>query len=61
MFGIRQSGDLEFKLGCIYNDAAMLKAANDSAKNLANEEYLSVLQAYPSLKEKLSRYLVSTL
>jgi ATP-dependent DNA helicase RecG len=61
MFGIRQSGDLEFKLGCIYNDAAMLKAANDSVKSLTNEEYLSVIKAYPSLEEKLSRYLVSTL
>jgi ATP-dependent DNA helicase RecG len=61
MFGIRQSGDLEFKLGSIYDDAAMLKAANDSAKSLTSEEYLSVLESYPALKDKLNRYYVSTL
>ncbi|MGN1146810.1 MAG: ATP-dependent DNA helicase RecG [Lachnospiraceae bacterium] len=29
LFGIRQSGDLQFKLGDIYNDAAILKQASD--------------------------------
>lgn len=61
MFGIRQSGDLEFKLGSIYDDAAMLKAANDSAKSLSKEEYLCVLEGCPALKEKLNRYYLSTL
>lgn len=61
MFGIRQSGDLEFKLGSIYDDAALLKAANDSAKSVTKEEYLSVLESCPALKDKLSRYQVSTL
>ena len=29
LFGIRQSGDLQFKLGNIYNDAAILKQASE--------------------------------
>lgn len=61
MFGIRQSGDLEFKLGDIYHDATILKAANDSAKNLSTEEYLHVLNSYSALKDKLGHYDVSTL
>lgn len=61
LFGIRQSGELEFKLGCIYNDAAILKAANDSVKNLSAKDYLYIWNTYPSLKDKLNRYAASTL
>ena len=31
LFGIRQSGDLNFKLADIYQDAAILKQANEAA------------------------------
>lgn len=61
LFGIRQSGELEFKLGDIYNDAAMLKAANDSAKTLTSKEYLELTESYPALKMKLESYAASTL
>lgn len=61
LFGIRQSGDLEFKIGDIYQDASILKAANDLAKNLSNEEYCLLCQNYPALEEKLERLAVSTL
>lgn len=61
MFGIRQSGDLEFKLGDIYNDAETLKAANDCVKTLSLQEYLKVCEAYPALTEKLNSYAASTL
>lgn len=61
LFGIRQSGDLEFKIGDIYQDAAILKAANDLAKNLSKEEYCLLCQNYPALEEKLERLAVSTL
>ncbi|MBO5198990.1 MAG: ATP-dependent DNA helicase RecG [Lachnospiraceae bacterium] len=37
-FGIRQSGDMEFKLADIYNDAQVLKDANEAAKSLTPEE-----------------------
>lgn len=32
LFGIKQSGELSFKMGDIYNDAALLLLANDAAK-----------------------------
>lgn len=37
-FGIRQSGDMEFKLADIYNDAEVLKNANEAVKSLTEEE-----------------------
>ncbi len=61
MFGIRQSGEMEFKLGDIYNDAAILKAANDSAKSLTTKEFFKIYNDYPALEEKLNSYTASTL
>ena len=61
MFGIRQSGDLEFKLGDIYTDANMLKNANDAAKGLTDEEYFEVIDASPSLKNKMNSFNGGTL
>ena len=37
LFGVRQSGALEFKLGDIYNDASILKQAADCADRYKNE------------------------
>lgn len=37
LLGIRQSGDMVFKIGDIYQDADVLKAASDSAKLLLEE------------------------
>lgn len=61
MFGIRQSGDLEFKLGDIYTDANLLKNANDAAKGLTDEEYFEVIDASPSLKNKMNSFNGGTL
>lgn len=61
LFGIRQSGDLEFKIGDIYQDASILKAANETAKHLTAEEYLSLCNNYPALQDKFERLAVSTL
>lgn len=52
LFGIRQSGDLAFKLGDIYQDAEILKEASDCAKSYLesleegeiSEEYLQKIQ-----------------
>ena len=42
LFGIRQSGDLQFMLGDIYRDAAVLQSASDWAKKvLAKDRDLS--------------------
>ena len=38
LFGIRQSGDLAFRLGDIYTDAAVLKEAEEAASKTADSE-----------------------
>ena len=43
VFGVRQSGELQFELGDIYQDAEVLAAADMAAKSLTEEEYGQVL------------------
>ena len=38
MFGVRQSGELGFKIGDIYGDAMLLKQANEAAASVSDEE-----------------------
>lgn len=38
LFGIRQSGDMSFRLGDIYQDAAILKEASESIRELSEKE-----------------------
>ena len=38
-FGVRQSGDMIFQLGDIYNNADILKMANDAVDYLEKEQY----------------------
>lgn len=57
LFGIRQSGDLNFRLGDIYQDADILKAASETAGEiLALDENLSLKQN-KALKEMLDTYM----
>ncbi|MDD7220528.1 MAG: ATP-dependent DNA helicase RecG [Clostridia bacterium] len=57
LFGIRQSGDLNFRLGDIYQDADILKAASETAGEiLALDENLS-LEQNKALKEMLDTYM----
>lgn len=39
LFGIRQSGDFSFKMGDIYNDAALLKQASEAVDTLLQADY----------------------
>lgn len=56
MFGIRQSGMMEFKMADIYTDALILKEANDAAKAL-DEEDIDVLCSNSELfKKKIMNY-----
>lgn len=56
LFGIRQSGDLEFKLADIYQDANILKEASDVANEiLKNDPYLE-LEENKRLKSRLEFY-----
>lgn len=57
LFGIRQSGLMEFKIGDIYNDADILKTASEAAgKILALDQDLSLPQ-HAALKEKLMSFM----
>lgn len=51
IFGIRQSGDMDFKLGDVFSDASILKAAAEAVKRLKEEEVNQILKADPSLEE----------
>ena len=57
LFGIRQSGLLEFKLGDIYQDADILKAASETVADILSlDEDLSLPQNQ-ELQRKLSEYM----
>lgn len=61
LFGIRQSGDMEFKLGDIYNDAKVLKAANEAAKNMSILEIQKLCSKNERLKHQLEGFIGTTL
>ncbi|MBR6642176.1 MAG: ATP-dependent DNA helicase RecG [Lachnospiraceae bacterium] len=44
LFGIRQSGDMTFKIGDIYQDADCLKEANEAANRLTAEDRKQILE-----------------
>lgn len=53
LFGIRQSGDLQFALGDIYRDAAILQSASDWADRVLAEDRDLSGQEYDILRESL--------
>lgn len=57
LFGIRQSGLLEFKLGDIYQDADVLKAASEAAGMILSCDPDLSLEQNRKLKEKLGQYM----
>lgn len=61
LFGIRQSGDLEFKLGNIYTDAAILKIAAEAARKITDEEAQEIFEENPFLEDKILYQRSSTL
>jgi ATP-dependent DNA helicase RecG len=61
MFGIRQSGDMEFRIGDIYNDAGVLMKANEAAKGLTEQELNTILSENPSLAERINHFDMGTL
>ncbi len=56
LFGFRQSGILEFKIGDIFTDAAILQAASDAANELG-EEGIPDTEEYTELKKKLTSFM----
>lgn len=57
LFGIRQSGLLEFKLGDIYQDADILKAASETAAEILSLDADLSLPQNEELQRRLSAYM----
>lgn len=57
LFGIRQSGQLEFRIGDIYQDADVLKAASDAAGGILELDRELTLPQNEMLRERLNSYM----
>ncbi len=57
LFGIRQSGDMEFRIGDIYNDADLVKLASEAAGEILNKDPDLSLEEHKLLRERLSSYM----
>jgi ATP-dependent DNA helicase RecG len=53
LFGIKQSGDLDFKIGNIYTDAGILKLAAKAANDLSDKEKDKIFKENPYLEAKI--------
>ncbi len=61
LFGIRQSGDLDFGLGDIFQDAAELKNASDCAKKFVEGKYQISDTEKRAILEKVEEYTIKCL
>lgn len=57
LFGIRQSGDLDFKLADIYQDALLLQQANEAAASFQKPEIIDLCSKYQGLQQQLEKYM----
>jgi len=53
IFGIKQSGEMDFKLGDIFTDASILKVAAEAVKKLSDKAVDQIFQENPYLEDKL--------
>lgn len=56
-FGIRQSGELAFQLGDIYQDADILKAASESVKRVLSEDPDLESEEHGGLRREMNRFM----
>ena len=56
LFGIRQSGLLEFKIGDVFTDAGILKAAIEEAAKLMKQDPVLSKEEHKELQKKLAAY-----
>ena len=56
LFGVRQSGDLNFEIADIFRDASILKKASDAAGYILSLDGTLELPQHRLLKEKLEEY-----
>ena len=57
IFGLRQSGDLEFKIADIYTDAVTLKKVSEDVDDLLERDENLDMEEHAELKRKLVKYL----
>lgn len=57
IFGLRQSGDMEFKLADIFTDANILKKVSEEVNDLLDGDPLLELDEHRELKRKIEDYL----
>ncbi len=57
IFGVRQSGDMEFKLADIFTDANLLKTVSDEVDRLLKRDPELQMEENRGLKRKLDQYL----
>lgn len=56
LFGIRQSGDMEFQIGDIYNDSTILKEASEAAEEILSLDPELDLEQHRFLRERMENY-----
>jgi len=56
LFGIRQSGLLEFKMADVFQDANLLKDAYEAAREITEAQVLDMYKKYERLRQKLQTY-----
>lgn len=61
IFGMKQSGDMEFKLGDIFTDSNTLKFASEMVKELTDKEVAAIYENDPYLEQKILRNSTNTL
>ncbi|MFR1112264.1 MAG: helicase-related protein [Blautia sp.] len=57
LFGIRQSGQMEFQLADIYQDSSLLQKASQAAGEILSLDADLQLPQYYKLREKLAKYM----
>ncbi len=57
IFGVRQSGDMEFKIADIYTDAKILKDASEDVDELLKEDGMLTLPEHEELAKRLREYM----
>ena len=56
LFGIRQSGLLEFKMADVFQDASVLREAYEAAKELVEDDVIEMCKKYERLRDKIQIY-----
>lgn len=56
LFGIRQSGILEFKMADVYQDASILKEAYEAARRFTESEIKQLCKKHENLRERIGLY-----